>query len=475
MPRRQGPASRPPRAKGRAGTARGMGGARVPAALARARIHPAVLHVLRVLDGAGHRSWLVGGAVRDLLLHRAREAADLDVATPATPQVVMSLFPKAIPTGVEHGTVTVLARGSKVEVTTFRGEGRYVDGRRPSSVTFHADLEEDLSRRDFTMNALAWDPIAGEFRDPFNGRADIRKRLVRAVGDASARFGEDGLRPLRAIRFAAQLGYRLEPRTLAAIPAAAEVVRLVSAERIAEEMTKLVTGRHAGPALRLLRDTGLLRVVLGPLGTLPAATVSHAVDVAAAVGAPERAGPEAVVVLRLAALLHSVPPVDAMQALVALRLPNRIAAEVGALLRERGCLAKGPGHPLPETAPNVRRWLSRVGPGRAPLFLALWEADARCLGARWRPALAAVRRFRSRARTVLRARPPLVTTDLALDGRDVMHAVGIPPGQAVGLALQHLLDRVLDDPGRNTRPALEAELRAWWERHAGEAPGTDVD
>jgi tRNA nucleotidyltransferase (CCA-adding enzyme) len=474
MPRRQGPASRPPRARSRAGAARGRGSARVPAALARARIHPAVLHVLRVLDGAGHRSWLVGGAVRDLLLHRVREAADLDVATPATPEVVMSLFPGAIPTGVEHGTVTVRARGSKVEVTTFRGEGRYVDGRRPSSVTFHTDLDEDLSRRDFTMNALAWDPIAREFRDPFGGRADIRRRLVRAVGDPAARFGEDGLRPLRAIRFAAQLGYRLEPRTLAAIPAAAEVVRLVSAERIAEEMTKLVTGRHAGPALRMLGDTGLLRVVLGPLGTLPAAAVSHAVDVAAAVGAPQRAGPEAMVVLRLAGLLHAVPPVDAMQALVALRLPNRIAAEVGALLRERGCLGKGPGHPPPETAPQVRRWLSRVGPGRAPLLLALWEADARCLGARSRAALAEVRRLRARARTVLRSRPPLVTTDLALDGRDVMDVVGAPPGRAVGLALQHLLGHVLDDPGRNTRSALEAELREWWERRAGEPPGTDV-
>jgi tRNA nucleotidyltransferase (CCA-adding enzyme) len=417
----------------------------------------------------------VGGAVRDLLLHRVREAADLDVATPAAPEVVTSLFPRVIPTGVEHGTVTILTGGSRVEVTTFRGEGRYLDGRRPSSVTFHGDLEEDLSRRDFTMNALAWDPIAGEFRDPFGGRADIRRRLVRAVGDPAVRFGEDGLRPLRAVRFAAQLGYRLEPRTLAAIPAAEEVVRLVSAERVAEEMTKLVTARHAGPALRLLRDTGLLGLVLAPLQKLPRAAVSHAVEVAASLAVPERSGPEAVIVLRFAALLHAVPPADAMQALVALRLPNRIAAEVGALLRERGCLGKGPGYRLPESAADVRRWLSRVGPARAPLLLALWEADARHLGARSRASLHVLRPFRARALRVLRARPPLAAADLALDGRAVMDVVKVPPGRAVGLALRHLLDRVLDDPGRNTRSALEAELRAWWQRRSGEPPQAGGD
>ena len=447
----------------------------MPAAVARAKIHPAVLHVLRVLDAAGQRSWLVGGAVRDLLLHRVRPAADLDVATPATPEVVASLFPRVIPTGVEHGTVTVLVGGAKVEVTTFRGEGRYVDGRRPSSVTFHTDLDEDLSRRDFTMNALAWDPIGREFRDPFGGLADIRRRLVRAVGDPAARFGEDGLRPLRAVRFAAQLGYRLEARTRAAIPAAVPVVRLVSAERVAAEMTKLVTARHAGPALRLLRDTGLLGVVLGPLEKLPGAAVSHALDVAEAVAVPDSTGPEAAIVLRFSALLHAVPPVDAMQALVGLRLPNRIVAEVGAMLRERGCVGSGRGYALPDAATHVRRWLSRVGPGRAPLLLALWDADARHLGARSRAALPALRRFRSRALRVLRARPPLAAADLALDGRAVMDVVKVPPGRAVGLALRHLLDRVLDDPGMNTRPALEAELRAWWERSAAEPPGTGGD
>src|SRR5512138_874441 len=145
---------------------------RVPAALTRARFPEPVLDVLRRLDAAGHRSWLVGGAVRDLLLHRPRDAVDFDVATPATPDEVTRLFRRVVPTGIEHGTVTVVTRYGNVEVTTFRGEGAYLDGRRPGSVVFHRDLEADLSRRDFTMNALAYDPIAPEFRDPFRGRED---------------------------------------------------------------------------------------------------------------------------------------------------------------------------------------------------------------------------------------------------------------------------------------------------------------
>ena len=200
---------------------------RLPAALARVEPPAAIVKILRTLRDAGHRSWIVGGAVRDLLLHRPRAANDFDVATPATPAEVTALFRKVVPTGVEHGTVTVVEGGHAVEVTTFRGEGAYADGRRPESVTFHTDLEADLARRDFTMNALAWDPLAPELRDPFGGRADMARRTLRAVGDPAERFGEDGLRAMRAVRFAAQLGYGLHRRTRAAIPGALPVVRKV--------------------------------------------------------------------------------------------------------------------------------------------------------------------------------------------------------------------------------------------------------
>ncbi|HEX9052408.1 MAG TPA: tRNA cytidylyltransferase, partial [Anaeromyxobacter sp.] len=330
---------------------------RVPAALARARaaLPAPVEKVLRALDGAGHRSWIVGGAVRDLLLGRRREGTDFDVATPATPEQVSALFRKVIPTGVDHGTVTVVLGGEAIEVTTFRGEGAYVDGRRPESVTFHTDLEADLARRDFTMNALAWDPLAPEFRDPFGGRADMARRLVRAVGDPAARFGEDGLRAMRAVRFAAQLGYGLHPGTRRAIPGALDVVRKVSVERVSEELSRLVVAPHAPRALGLMRRTGLLGVVLPALAASPPADLDHAVAVL------RRVPPEPA--LRLAALLHGLGPAEAERILVALRQPRRVSDEVAALVRAHACLAAGAG-PLPASPVEVRRWLARVGLAR---------------------------------------------------------------------------------------------------------------
>jgi tRNA nucleotidyltransferase (CCA-adding enzyme) len=193
--------------------------------LSSAHVPPEILGVAQVLDRAGHRAVLVGGAVRDVLCGLPHE--DWDVATSATPEEVQRLFPRTIPTGVAHGTVTVLTgrgdRASPVEVTTFRGEGVYRDGRRPTEVRFLRELEDDLARRDFTSNALAWDPIHGVFSDPFDGIADLQAGLVRAVGVALDRFLEDGLRTMRAVRFCATLGFSLEASTEAAIGGALEV------------------------------------------------------------------------------------------------------------------------------------------------------------------------------------------------------------------------------------------------------------
>ncbi|MCA9714725.1 MAG: tRNA cytidylyltransferase, partial [Myxococcales bacterium] len=170
-----------------------------------------LMTVARTLHDAGHEVVLVGGAVRDCLLGRAR--GDWDLATSATPDEVTRLFRKTIPTGVEHGTVTVvLGKGARrvvTEVTTFRGEGDYVDGRRPSEVEFLRELEADLARRDFTVNAFAWNPLTRVFTDCFDGLRDLNRGVIRAVGDPVARFGEDGLRAMRAVRFCATLGYRL--------------------------------------------------------------------------------------------------------------------------------------------------------------------------------------------------------------------------------------------------------------------------
>ncbi len=254
----------------------------LPAALLAARVEPPVLEVLEVLQQAGYQAWIVGGAVRDLLLERARPGGDFDLATSARPGEVKALFRRVIPTGEAHGTVTVAMRGALMEVTTFRGEGAYLDGRRPASVTFLDDVEADLARRDFTVNAMAWDPLGGRFRDPFGGQEDLRRRLLRAVGDAAARFAEDGLRPYRAARFAAQLGFELEPITAAAIPGALAVARRVAAERVAEELSRLVMAPHARQGLRLLDASGLLGLALPELAALPAGLRGHAFAAAAA-------------------------------------------------------------------------------------------------------------------------------------------------------------------------------------------------
>src|SRR5260221_3672609 len=214
------------------------------------------------------QAWLAGGAVRDLVrqaegLHRGRPPEDCDVATDALPEAVAKLFPKVIPTGIQHGTVTVLSGEHKVEVTTFRGEGPYHDGRRPSSVTFLGDIDGDLARRDFTVNAIAWDPIDGALRDPFGGVADLRRHLLRAVGDPLQRFREDGLRPLRAIRFACTLRLALAPKTRRAIPEALDVFAMVAQERVHDELVKLlVRGAPPSRGRRLLRSTGLLGKVI---------------------------------------------------------------------------------------------------------------------------------------------------------------------------------------------------------------------
>lgn len=426
---------------------------RVPAVLARAELPPEIVKVLRTLASAGHRSWIVGGAVRDLLLHRSRESNDFDVATPATPREVTALFRKVIPTGIEHGTVTVLEAGHAVEVTTFRGEGAYADGRRPESVTFHTDLEADLARRDFTVNALAWDPLAPELRDPFGGRADMARRLVRAVGDPAERFGEDGLRAMRAARFAAQLGYGLHPRTRAAIPGALEIVKKVSVERLSDELTLLVVAPHAERGLAVMRTTGLLAAVLPGLAALPPRTLDHAVAVL------RRVPPEPVP--RFAALLHALPAEAAERMLVELRQPRRVSDAVAHLVRAHACRVASGSAGLPASQVEVRRWLSRVGLDRAAELLVLADAEARTLPpARARPARREVRALEARVAELEKA--ALATAHLALDGRAVMAILGAGPGPHVGEALRHLLDRVLDDPSLNDAAVLERELRAWW-------------
>ena len=228
----------------------------LPAQLAMATVPSTVITIVERLMAAGHECYCVGGCVRDLLM--GREVGDWDLTTSAQPQEVVSLFDRVVETGLQHGTVTVCEGGSAFEVTTYRIDVGASDGRRPDEVRFTRSLTEDLKRRDFTMNALAWCPPTGHFVDLFDGQSDIDSKVIRAVGDASLRLHEDGLRGLRALRFMSTLGFRCTGSLRAAIQETRHVFEKVSVERIWQEMQKLLLGGDVEASLMTLMDCGLL-------------------------------------------------------------------------------------------------------------------------------------------------------------------------------------------------------------------------
>ncbi len=401
----------------------------LPDTLAQAVIPAGVRSLLERLQTVGHEAWLVGGGVRDLLL--GQPPKDWDIATQALPQEVTKLFRRVVPTGIAHGTVTVLVPEGHVEVTTFRVESAYVDGRRPGAVEFRRDLVEDLARRDFTINALAFDPVGRRFRDPFGGQEDLARRRVRCVGVPAERFGEDGLRPLRAVRFATVLEFELEPETEAAIPGALAVFDKVALERRRDEFLKLLLAPGVVRGLELLRRTGLMDRLL------------HELDEA---GDPERNvrvnRAPSMLEVRLAALLVGVAQPET--ALDRLRLPAKVVETVRALL----------AHPLPPEASTwsdgeLRGWLVRLGPERWELACALARATGADAGGM----------LGERLGRIVAARPPLSPKDLALDGATIMKVLGVGPSPAVGEATRFLLDAVLERPELNTADELEKLLR----------------
>ncbi|MGB5704526.1 MAG: CCA tRNA nucleotidyltransferase, partial [Polyangiales bacterium] len=230
----------------------------MPERILRQQIASPVLDICKELRKVGERAWVVGGCVRDTL--RGERVNDWDVATTALPAKVQKTFRKVIPTGIDHGTVTVLWKGEGFEVTTLRGEGTYSDGRRPDNVVFVGDIDQDLARRDFTVNAIAYDPVDGHVVDPFGGLTDMKHKVLRAVGNPSKRFQEDGLRILRGARFVATLGFELEEDTEAAFGGALDTFRKVSPERVREEWLKAMKANAPSRAFEVMRRTGILEV-----------------------------------------------------------------------------------------------------------------------------------------------------------------------------------------------------------------------
>ncbi len=437
-----------------------------PAALERAEFPADVVEVVQTLKRAGFEAFVVGGSIRDLLL--GKKAKDYDVATSARAERVAKLFKRVIPTGIKNGTVTVLTKTLNVEVTTFRGEGEYHDGRRPSEVFFHEDIVEDLARRDFTINAMAFDPAERRFVDPFGGTVDLEARTVRCVGDPRKRFGEDGLRALRAVRFASVLDFEIDAATRAAIPETLATFAKVAAERVREELHRLLLGPHPGRGLQLLQETGLLPRTLpellplmalpGPDGRSRFAITQARLDAVA--GENE---------LRLAALFldlgrslggDSSDSVDTLaaervqDALERLRYPRKLCETVAALVREQGFARRQ----FSDDA-AMRRAIVAAGKSLVPQLVALVRAEAVATG---KPELALhADEVEAHARRVLAENPPLSAGDLAIDGKEIMDAVGKGPGPYVGDAMRYLLDRVLEDPTLNRPEVLHDLLREW--------------
>ena len=412
---------------------------------------PAVRWIVRTLEDAGYETWAVGGAVRDVLLGLPQ--GDWDLATRARPQDVRRLFRRTVPLGVEHGTVGVLARdGTMYEVTTFRRDVE-TDGRH-AVVEFAERLDEDLARRDFTVNAIAWHPLRGELADPFGGMGDLEARVLRTVGRPEARFGEDYLRVLRALRFAGRFGLHIDEGTWRALCGSVDRLSALSAERVREELLKvLAADPKPSVSLDLYAASGVLAAVYPELEALRGRDDGGGPDAWGAALATVDALPSGRPLLRLAALLRDVEPREAAQLLMRLRLSK---AQVDEVARRAAAAAL----PAPD-APDVeyRRWLSAVGPERLSAVTRLELAAARGLEARVSAARpdAVVTSWR-RARAVLAERPPLNVGDLALDGRDLVR-MGLRPGPRFGELLDELLGWVIDDPSRNAPERLEARVR----------------
>ena len=450
-------------------------------------VHPVLREIASFFTNGGKEIYLVGGAVRDML--RGKGIHDWDLATDALPEEVTAIVKRAggkvVPTGIKHGTVTVFYKNNSAEVTTFRLEAGYSDGRRPDDVHYTSDVEEDLSRRDFTMNAIALRLPSGEIVDPFGGEEDIKAGVIRCVGNAAERFNEDGLRPLRAVRFAAQLGFEIEQNTLDAFGGALNVCAKVSWERVRDEIDKILASPVPSRAFLLMERTGLLKLFLEELAVCRGIeqkgfhrfdVLDHcllACDYAAANGYSRE--------LCLASLFHDVGKPDARQMgeggvwtfyrheeisaemcreiFERLRYPNAVIDSVRHLVKE---------HMFHYTEDwsdaAVRRFIARVGEANLENIYRLRRADTFAFTGR-EGDISSLLSLANRVNDVLASGRAFSLKDLAVTGNDLITA-GIRSGKTMGVILNELLETVLDDPAQNTREKLlEIALKIYRERN----------
>ena len=446
------------------------------------------MRAIDALEAAGYEAWVVGGWVRDAL--RGLPGHDVDVTTSApwqeTARVLRAAGIEVHETGTQHGTVTAVVEDLPVETTTYRVEGTYSDQRHPDEVRFVTDVREDLARRDFTVNAMAYHPSRG-LLDPFGGREDLERGVIRAVGEPAVRFGEDALRVLRAVRFACRLGFAIEPATQAALVDCAGGLRHIAAERIGQEMDGILASGRVAWALR--HEFEVLSAAipeLAPMRGFDQRSPYHAYDVLehtarVCAGVEAATGGCASRSLRWAAILHDVAKPSTFSvddggrghffghpeegARVAGRVMGRLAIE-RQTVRETQALIRLHDLPIKATTRSTRKMLAKLeaacpGRGAALAFslLDLKRADAlgkatQCMG--YASDLDA---HASQVRAELARGKVCTVSDLKVNGADVMRERGIEPGPGVGMVLQSLLAAVINDELANDREALLAELR----------------
>ncbi len=427
--------------------------------------------ILHTLQRAGYEAYAVGGCVRDSLLGRTPE--DWDITTQAKPEETKALFSRTIDTGIQHGTVTVMMHGRGYEVTTYRVDGEYEDGRHPKEVAFTAELKEDLRRRDFTINAMAYNEEQG-LVDAFGGKEDLKAGIIRCVGDPDERFTEDALRIMRAVRFSAQLGFVIEERTKSAIRGHASRLSQVSAERIQVELTKLLVSPHP-QFLRTAWESGITAQILPEFDRLMELRQNHENhsyrEGERTLCAMQAVRPERC--LRLAMLLHdigkpvcqgadergnasheghaSVSASMARDILKRLRYDNATIELVCRLVTWHDAKIG-----LEKRA--VRKAASKMGPDLFPLILEVKAADlAACRDERRQDEENSLERLKALWEEISREGAPLTLKELAVTGSDLIRH-GMKPGPALGETLNALLEIVLEEPEKNTKEYLLANL-----------------
>ena len=426
-----------------------------------------VKNIIKVIEDHGQVAYAVGGCVRDSIL--GKEPHDWDITTSAKPEEVKSYFKKTFDTGIEHGTVTVLINGVGYEVTTYRVDGKYEDGRHPKQVTFTASLEEDLKRRDFTINAMAYNERDG-LVDLFGGIQDLNNGIIRAVGNPRERFSEDALRMLRALRFAAQLGFEIEKETIEAIKELAPTLSKISAERIQVELVKLVTSAHPDE-IREVYTTGLTKIFMPEFDTMMECdqiNKHHMYSVGEhTIKAMEEV--ECDKVLRLSMLLHDVAKpmcktTDekgqnhfkthdikgaelAKTILKRLKFDNDTTDAVVNLVRWHDDRPEA-------TKRNVRRLMMRVGAENYENLLSVKRADCLAQSMYKRDEkLAYIEELRRLYEEIVAEGDCISIKDLMINGKDLIE-MGVKQGQGIGDILKQLLDEVVDEPSRNNRDYL---------------------